>query len=77
MKQPAGAIVDGLGIDLDLTEGDLVADALIIAKVIGDDGEVSLSISNSPTLSWIDQLGLIAAASDVIRGNGRFAQGDD
>lgn len=67
-EQPAGPIIDGLGIVIDLEDGDLVADAVILTKVVTADGEVSLSVSSSESMSWLDQLGVIAAASDLVRG---------
>lgn len=65
--QPAGPILDGLGVSIDLADGDLVSDVVIIAKVIDSDGNVSVSISSNESLSWLDELGLISAASDVVR----------
>jgi hypothetical protein len=62
-----GPILDGLGVVIDLADGDLVADALVIAKVVSDDGSVSVSLSTSDAMSWLDQLALVTAASDVVR----------
>lgn len=66
-EQPAGPIVDGLGVTIDLADGDLVADALVIAKVVDENGNVSVSVSSNPSMSWLDELGLIVAASDLVR----------
>lgn len=65
--QPAGPILDGLGVTIDLGIGDLVSDALVIAKVVSDDGEVTVALSSNESMSWLDQLGLVVAAGDVIR----------
>ena len=35
--QPAAPILEGLDLHLDIAEGGLVANAILIAKVIGDD----------------------------------------
>lgn len=74
--QPAGPIIDGLGITVDLAPGDLIASAMLLAKVVTGDGQVTLLIAESESMSWLDQLGLVAAAGDVIRSDG-FEQHDD
>ncbi len=64
--QPAGPILDGLGLTIDLSDGDLVSDAVVIAKVVSGDGSVSVSLSSGESMSWLDQFGLIAAAHRVV-----------
>lgn len=75
-EQQAGPVLDGLGITLDLGDGDLVASALVIAKVVTDDGHVTLLIAESEGMSWLDQYGLIAASTDLIRSQ-QFERDDD
>lgn len=70
-EQPAGPILDGLGVTVTLAEGDLISSAVVICKVINSEGEVSLCISDSEGLSWVDQIGLVHAAIDII-GGGRY-----
>lgn len=65
--QQIGPVLDGLGVTLDLDDGDLVASALVLAKVVGKDGEVSLFVGESDGLSWLDQIGLVTAAQQVIQ----------
>ncbi len=65
--QPAGPILDGLGVTIDLADGDLVSDALIIAKIVDADGNVTVSLSSNETMSWLDQLALLVAGSDIVR----------
>ncbi|MGS2645848.1 hypothetical protein [Streptosporangium sp. G12] len=62
-----GSILDGLDIPLELNDGDLVSDALVIVKVLRPDGSVSLAITSSHSTSWLDRLGLITAANEIIR----------
>jgi len=64
--QPIGPILDGLGTQIDLADGDLIASALVIAKVIDTNGEVSLYIATSEGLSWIDQNGLVTSAQQIL-----------
>jgi hypothetical protein len=61
-EQAIGPILDGLGTTIDLDDGDLVASAFVIAKVIDKDGDVSLALASSDGLSWIEQNGLLASA---------------
>lgn len=65
--QAIGPVLDGLGVTLDLDDGDLIASALVIAKVVGPDGSVSLHLADSQGLSWIDQMGLLASAQNVVQ----------
>ncbi len=65
-EQPAGPIIDGLGITLDLDNSDLVSDAIILAKVIGSDGAPKVIISDSDSLDWLSQYALIKAADRII-----------
>jgi hypothetical protein len=74
-EQPAAPILDGLHLTLDLADGDLVANAVVVAKVVADDGQVGVVISNSEGTSWLDQLALIVAASEIVRSN-QFTRDD-
>lgn len=69
MKDPAkatlGQIIDGLGCDTTLEEGDLVAAAVVVMKVIEPNGNVRLSISWSDGLGWIERLGMLRAAERI------------
>ncbi len=65
-EQAIGPILDGLGTTIGLDQGDLVASALVIVKVIDSSGEVSLSLASSEGLSWIDQNGLLASAQQIV-----------
>lgn len=72
-----GSILDGLDITLDLAEGDLIASAVVLVKVVDRNGGVSLGIANSTGCSWIEQLGLVAAADHVIRSDSPVLREDD
>lgn len=72
-----GPILDGLGNTLDLDEGDFVVSAFVIAKVVDADGKVSLGMSASEGLSWIDQNGLLFSAQQIISSVEISRNGDD
>lgn len=57
-----------LGISLDLEDGDLVSDAVLIAKVHRSDGTVIVASKATEGTDWVTRRGLIAAAADVESG---------
>ena len=67
-EQPIGPILDGLDITIDLDDGELVENVLVLAKTVDQAGAVALTIANSAGMSWIEQLGLLAAAQHVLNG---------
>jgi hypothetical protein len=75
MPQQIGQLLDTLGVEQDLEDGDLISDAIVISKVVDANGHLSLGIAVSESCSWIDQLGMLTAASDIIR-NGGYRQCD-
>jgi hypothetical protein len=76
-EQPIGPILDGLGTTIDLDDGDLVASAFVIAKVIDRDGDVALTLASSDGLSWIEQNGLLASAQQIVSQTSIGRKGDD
>ncbi len=75
--QPIGPVLDGLGVTIDLADGDLVEDAVVLAKVVDASGGVTLSISSSEAQSWLDQIGLVTAARDLLRHSAYESRDDD
>lgn len=71
-----GTDLNHLGLDVELDEGDLIASAVLITKVVKADGSVAVAISDSEGVSWVEQLGLLTAATEIIRSTSRF-EGDD
>lgn len=66
-EQKIGHILDGLGVALDLDEGDLVSSAVVLCKVIKADGTVTLGYAQSDGMCWIEGVGMLTAGSDVAR----------
>ncbi|MEU5853955.1 hypothetical protein ABZ799_01385 [Nocardiopsis dassonvillei] len=71
-----GTSLDHLGIDVELEDGDLIASAVLISKIIKPDGTVAIAISDSDGMSWVEQLGLIAAAREIISATSHFDEDD-
>ncbi|MEU4410747.1 hypothetical protein AB0F88_40105 [Streptosporangium sp. NPDC023963] len=65
--QPAAPILEGLNLHLDIDEGTLLANVILLAKTVDENGNVGISISTSPGTSWLDQLGLITAATEMTK----------
>ena len=60
--QPVGSVLTGLDITISLREGDLVAGAVVLTKVVDSDGKVRLNSSWAPGMSWLERLGMLHAA---------------
>jgi hypothetical protein len=66
-ERKAGELLDALNVCLDMEDTDMVTDVVVIAKNVMADGGVSLIVGKSESTSWLEQLGLIYAASDIMR----------
>lgn len=58
-EQKIGELLDSLGVTMVLAEGDMVTDALVLMKVVGEDGTVSIGVARSEALDWITRLGIL------------------
>jgi hypothetical protein len=63
--RPIGDVLDGIGIEATLGDGELVAGAIVLLKVIDVDGDVRLSLASSDGLSWIERAGMIHVAETM------------
>ncbi|MFD8545667.1 hypothetical protein [Streptomyces sp. NPDC059649] len=64
-EQQIGQLLDALGVTVDLDEGDLPTDALIILKAIKADGSVTLIKGRSESVDWVTALGMMTAAQTI------------
>ena len=62
MAEPVGNLLDSLGVAYSPDEGELVSDALVIMKVVREDGSVGLRVAWSEGMSWVERLGMLHAA---------------
>ena len=61
-----GQILDNLGIEAELDDGDLVSSAVVILSVLVDGESMPrLTIANSEGMSWIEQAGLLRLAERI------------
>ena len=54
-----------LGIDLELEDGDLITDAVVLCKVSTSTGGTSLVSRTSTGMDWITYRGMISLANDA------------
>jgi len=71
-----GDLIDALGVVADVDDGDLVPCAVVLLKSVDEDGQVGLTIASSEGLSWLDQLGIVEAAKQIITSGDYLSRGD-
>lgn len=62
-----GASVDQFGIELNLSDEDVVTDMIMIAKVLGDDGRVYVCMAVSEGTDWLNVRALTEHAYGLAR----------
>lgn len=60
--RPIGDVLDSLGIRAVIADGELVAGAIVLLKVIDNDGDTRLSLSHSDGIGWIERCGMLRVA---------------
>jgi len=63
--QNAGPLVDALGLQVRLDEGELVDGAILILKIHQVDRAIRLSQVTTDGLSWIESIGMLRMAERV------------
>lgn len=62
-----GQQLDALGLELDDAEpGELTEAAIVACKVVTADGRVGLRVGTSPGLSWLEAIGIVHAAAQLL-----------
>lgn len=61
-------VLDQLGLTLDIDEGDMISDAILVMKIHRPDGEVYVATRATEGTDWVTARGLVAAAEDVESG---------
>jgi hypothetical protein len=65
--QDIAEILAGRGCTLDLDDGDMVTDAVVLARVSkGDDGSTVIVMGSTEGTAWLDQFGLVKAADNIL-----------
>lgn len=73
------AEIPGLAeLDIELAEGDIVTDAVVVSAVSNVADGIRLSIQTLPGTSWITAIGLLTAAGNIeLADVGPDSEGDD
>lgn len=61
-KPTLGQIIDSMGVRPTQLEGDLVADVVVIVRVVEADGDERVSTAWNEGQSWVTRRGLLSAA---------------
>lgn len=64
-SQPIGDLLDSLGVTHRPKDGELIAGAVVLLKVIDADGQVSMRFTCSDGMAWIERLGMLTAAAAI------------
>jgi len=64
--QNLGQLIDALGLQVELEEGELISGAVVILETIEADGDVTMQIiEDEKSVSWVKRLGMLKAALEV------------
>ena len=63
--QPLGQMLDALGVTPSPAPGEMCSDAVVVMKVVDDEGRVSMRVAWSEGMSWIERVGLLRCAERV------------
>lgn len=63
--QSIGNLLDSLGLMITMGESELVSDAIVLVKVVDEEGEVTLREVGTSSLSWIERIGMLRAAENM------------
>lgn len=64
--KPIGDLLDALGVTVG--SGELVPGALVLLKVVGEDGSLRLVLVYSDGLGWIERAGMLTVAQAIEAG---------
>jgi hypothetical protein len=63
--RPIGDVLDGLGVTTTPEDGELIASAVVLLRVIDSKGDERLTLVHSEGQGWIKRLGMLRAAEAV------------
>lgn len=66
MDTTMGNLIDSRGLALDLREGDLVTDIVVVAEIMTDTGEKCLSVVADEHTNWLKELGMLTMAQKKV-----------
>lgn len=76
--EDVGQLVGALGVTMrKLAPGELVAGAVVLLRVVDDEGNTYMRTTWSTGMTWLDRLGLVHAAHEVELKQSVYHAGDD
>lgn len=74
MSQPIGQLLDSLGVVHEPEDGELVASAFVLLRVIEPDGSEAVRYAKSEGMGWVEIIGMLEVArhaklSDITEDN--------
>lgn len=77
-KRPLSALLDGMDINISLQPGQQITEVVMIAKVVDfDSGTTQVGLYKSAGTDWVNQLGLMAAAQQIIDAGSIYCPDDE
>jgi len=64
-KKPIGHILDAAGCVATIADGELVGGAVVVIKVIEENGDVRLTTCWSDGLTWFERVGMLRIAEQM------------
>lgn len=64
-EEPIGQLIDALGIEATVGPGELVSGAIVLLKVVQEDGSTRLNLTYSDGLGWIERVGMLRVAEQI------------
>jgi hypothetical protein len=61
-RRKISELIENLGVSPEVKDGELLAGAVVLLKVVDEDGEVMLRSSWSDGMSWMERVGMLRAA---------------
>lgn len=59
-------ILSGRNATLEMEDGDMVTDAVVLCRISGANGETRIGMSITEGTSWLDQFGMVKAAGNIL-----------
>jgi hypothetical protein len=66
-KATLGEQVDSRGIDLKLSEDDIITDIVVLAECVSPDGKKYLHLAKDEHVNWLKEIGMLTYALEMIK----------
>lgn len=76
-RQPIGDLLDSLGLVATIDDGDLISGAVVLLKVVDDEGDVVLRSAYTDGVNWLERRGMAEQHADAVRSEPNIADPRD